>query len=170
MALKDLLISRLRPYWKMEAANVVFVPLCMIYLSAGQIGWTSIVAAIPMMLMLIIGAAYWRIKVQKLEALARDVSPTMAIIAKVQQPVLILCIIAVLAAAAAWLWPGQAVGQADKIVASTGAALAVLEYVNYYHRQLQHFDSKADFKRLLRGRGFRPSQMARDLRDFREGR
>ena len=154
----------------MEAANVIVVPVCMVYLAEGPIGWTSIVAAIPMMLMLIIGAAYWRIKVQKLEEPTRDVTPTLAIIAKAQQPILVLCIIATLAAGAAWLQPGLAVGLADKIVATTGAALAVLEYINYYHRQLQHFDSKADFKRLLSGRGFRPSQMARDLRDFRKGR
>jgi hypothetical protein len=41
--------------------------------------------------------------------------------------------------------------------------LAVLEYVNYYHRQLQHFDNKADFRRMLAGKGFRQSWMARDL-------
>jgi hypothetical protein len=52
---------------------------------------------------------------------------------------------------------------ADQIAATACAALAALEYVNYYHRQLQHFDSWADFKRLLAGKGFRKSWMARDL-------
>ena len=55
---------------------------------------------------------------------------------------------------------------------STGAVLVVtilgvLEYVNYYHVQLQHFDNMADWRRLLAGRGFRPAHMARDLATWR---
>jgi hypothetical protein len=46
----------------------------------------------------------------------------------------------------------------------------MLEYVNYYHRQLQHFDHAADWKRLLAGRGFRVSQMAADLQRLRQKR
>jgi hypothetical protein len=41
--------------------------------------------------------------------------------------------------------------------------LAVLEYVNYYHVQLQHFDHDADWRRLMSGRGFRPSHLAREI-------
>jgi hypothetical protein len=52
---------------------------------------------------------------------------------------------------------------ADRIAATACAVLAALEYVNYYHRQLQHFDNWADFKRLIAGKGFRKSWMARDL-------
>jgi membrane protein YdbS with pleckstrin-like domain len=56
----------------------------------------------------------------------------------------------------------------------TGAAiltlLAALEYVNYYHRQLQHFDRSSDFKRLMTGGGFRRSHMARDLAAYRRER
>ena len=54
-------------------------------------------------------------------------------------------------------------GLADRNVATACAVLAVLEYVNYYHRQLQHFDSREDFRRLLTGKGFRKSWLARDL-------
>jgi len=43
----------------------------------------------------------------------------------------------------------------------------VLEHVNYYHRQLQHFDHWPDFKRLITGRGFRRSQLSVDLDDWR---
>ncbi len=31
------LLQRLDPYWKMEAANVLFVPLFMLWLSDGQL-------------------------------------------------------------------------------------------------------------------------------------
>lgn len=45
--------------------------------------------------------------------------------------------------------------------------LALAEYVNYYHRQLQHFDNWPDFHRLITGRGFRPAKMALDLAAWR---
>jgi hypothetical protein len=41
--------------------------------------------------------------------------------------------------------------------------LAVLEYINYYHVQLQHFDHAPDWKRLISGRGFRRSHLAREI-------
>ena len=62
-----------------------------------------------------------------------------------------------------WLWPETTQGLAERWVVTVAALLAVLEYVNYYHRQLQHFDNASDWRRLLAGRGFRPSQLSRDL-------
>jgi hypothetical protein len=52
---------------------------------------------------------------------------------------------------------------AQRIAAVSLMTLAALEYVNYYKIQLQHFDNWADFSRLIRGRGFRKSHMARDI-------
>ena len=66
-----------------------------------------------------------------------------------------------------WCNSGRILQRAgDRWVALAAAVLAALEYVNYYHRQLQHFDNFADIKRLLTGRGFRRSQMARDLERY----
>ena len=48
--------------------------------------------------------------------------------------------------------------------------LALAEYVNYYHRQLQHFDNWPDFRRLMTGKGFRPAKMAVDLAAWRAAR
>jgi hypothetical protein len=90
----------------------------------------------------------------------------LAKIVVVRLPILILTGFGSLAAIAGWLLPGIAVSLADTICASVAASVAILEYVNYYHRQLQHFDNVADFKRLITGKGFRPSQMARDLRMY----
>ncbi len=33
------LLRRLNPYWKMEAANVLFVPVFLIWLAGGKVGW-----------------------------------------------------------------------------------------------------------------------------------
>jgi hypothetical protein len=160
------LIKRLDPYWKLEAFNAVAIPLAMVFLSKGSMGWISILAILPMVLLLIVGAVYWRAKVIQLQKTQYDLSAILAKIAAVRLPILILTGFGSLAAIAGWLLPGIAISLADTICSSVAASLAILEYVNYYHRQLQHFDNVADFKRLITGKGFRPSQMARDLRMY----
>jgi len=57
-----------------------------------------------------------------------------------------------------------------EVAATFAAVMAVLEYINYYHRQIQHFDHMSDFKRLIKGRGFRPAQMNQDLKSWRNKR
>jgi hypothetical protein len=59
-------------------------------------------------------------------------------------------------------------GWSRSVIAGAGLwLLAALEYVNYYHRQLQYFDNMADLKHLLTGRGLKPAHMARDLAAWR---
>lgn len=164
------LLARLEPYWKMEAGNAVALPLAMAMLSKGQLGWVSLVPMSAMILLLVIGALYWRGKVRHLKGEAQDWPRLLRLIAALQIPALMLTASGCAAALAGWLMPGQALGTADKIAATASATLALLEYVNYYHRQLQHFDNKADFRRMLAGKGFRPSWMARDLAAWRAGR
>ena len=71
------------------------------------------------------------------------------------------------AALTSWVFPPLSTSFGDRLAATICSTLAVLEYINYYHRQLQHFDHAADFKRLLTGKGFRKSQMAIDLCRYR---
>jgi Na+/H+-translocating membrane pyrophosphatase len=52
---------------------------------------------------------------------------------------------------------------ASAIAAIVFGGLAVLEYVNYYIVQLQHFDHWPDFKRLISGRGFRKPYLAKAI-------
>jgi len=68
-------------------------------------------------------------------------------------------------AVAGW-FTDLAVSTGERWVMAVSAVLAGLEYINYHHRQLQHFDHWPDFQRLITGRGFQPSQMARDLGRF----
>jgi hypothetical protein len=158
------LIKRLNPYWKIEAGNAVILPLVMLYLSGGSMGWLSAVALLPMILLLVIGAVYWRAKVRQLQDRQYDIGPVLSKIGGLRLPVLIMTFIAAVAVIASWLITGLDISDADRNCASIAAALAVLEHINYYHRQLQHFDNIPDFRRLIAGKGFRASQMARDLR------
>lgn len=156
------LISRLSMYWKMEGGNIVFMPGVMIFLAGGQVGAPSLLAIVPMMALLAIGTVYWRAKLLWIEH-GIPCDDTVRRIAALDRPLAFGTVIAVLAALGAWTVDGVAVGTADKWVSAVAATMAALEYVNYYHRQLQHFDHLPDWKRLLAGGGFRKSQLRQDI-------
>lgn len=162
--------SRLSSYWKLELGNVILVPFAMIFFThatESPIGWVSLFAMVPMCGLLWIGGLYWRGKHQQLinDRGALDMALKHANWAQI--PLLIWTILACLFAALAWGPFPFAQSLGDRIVATIAAILAALEYINYYHRQVQHFDHMSDFKRLLKGRGFRPSQMNQDLKRWR---
>ncbi len=170
---RTILRSRLSSYWRLEMGNAVLLPAAMfllVYSSGSRIGWLSWFAFVPMCALLLVGGLYWRGKLHALDGRPAALSSALGLAHRGQMPVLAVSAAALLAALASWFVPELSVSLADRMVASAASALAVLEYVNYYHRQLQHFDHRADFERLLSGRGFRKSQMAVDLARFRAGR
>jgi hypothetical protein len=164
------LLARLEPYWKMEAANVIALPALAIYLSGGQLSWVSLVPMAAMALLLVIGALYWRGKVRQLKGEQQNWSGLLRTLARLQLPAMVLTVAGAAAAVAGWIDSDLTIGTADRWAAAACATMAVLEYVNYYHRQIQHFDNKADFRRMLAGKGFRQSWMARDLAALRQQR
>ena len=154
----------------MEVANAAIIPGIAIYLAhaadsvLGLLTWTSFV---PMCGLLLLGGLYWRGKLQVLEGSKEGLHRLLATADKVQMPLLAASAICFVAVISSWFVPALSVSLADRVAATVCASLAVLEYVNYYHRQLQHFDHLADLRRLFAGRGFRAAQMAEDLRRFR---
>ena len=160
-------IARLDPYWKMEAFNMLAVPGMALFFTKGAVGWVTLVPMLATVLLLGIGAAYWRTKVRQMRRVQLEQSKVLRWIDRLQWPSLILTLLGCVVMALGWLVPGLARGTPDRVAATVLAVLAALEYVNYYHRQLQHFDNRADFRRMLAGKGFRPSWMARDLAAFR---
>lgn len=157
------LLKRLDPYWKIEAANVLMVPLFVVVVSEARLGWITLAPMAATMLLLVIGALYWRGKVQQLRGQGAAFPVLLRRLAALRRPALVLTLVGCATALAGWLVPGWAVGMADRSAATGCAVLSVLEYVNYYHRQLQHFDNRADFQRLLAGKGLRKSWLASDL-------
>ena len=164
---KAKLKQRLSGYWKMEAGNVLLMPIVLAFLAGWNFSWVTLLSFVPMMLLLVIGAYYWRAKLKQLEDRSYRFDAAMQIISVCQVPALTLTLLAAVAVAYGWLTPGVFSGGWEQGVATFAAVLAGLEYINYYHRQLQHFDHGPDFKRLLAGKGVRPSQMARDLKTYR---
>lgn len=151
----------------MEAGNVLLMPLILAFLARWSLSWVTLISFVPMMVLLVIGAYYWRAKLRQIEDRTYPFSRAMRVISLAQIPALVLTLIACATVIYAWLNPGAFRSAWDQGAATFAAVLAVLEYVNYYHRQLQHFDHGPDFKRLLSGNGLRPSQMARDLKTYR---
>ena len=157
------LLKRLDPYWKMEAANVLFVPFFLLWLSEWRLSWITLAPMAATMLLLVIGALYWRGKVRQLRGDGDDFAVLLRRISVWRRPALVLTLTGCVTALAGWLVPTWSAGLVDRNVATGCAVLAVLEYVNYYHRQLQHFDNREDFRRFLAGKGFRKSWLSRDL-------
>ena len=163
------LLRRLDPYWKMEAANVLFVPLFLLWLTDARLGWIALAPLLATMLLLVIGALYWRGKVRQMRGEVRDLSVLLRRLAAWRRPALLLTLAGCVTSSLGWIMPAWSEGPADRWTATGCAILALLEYVNYYHYQLQHFDNREDLRRLLTGAGFRRSWLARDLAKL-EGR
>lgn len=164
---KNKLRKRLDSYWKLELLNAVFVPAMMIFLSVSwkyKIGPISYFAMIPMCGLLYVGGIYWRAKRRALDNGSSEIWQVMPRISQLKIPLAFLSMAAVLLAIGAWFMSDWTRSRGDQWTATIAASLALLEYINYYHRQIQHFDHGPDFRRLLSGKGFRQSQLAKDLK------
>jgi len=169
---KERLQTRLSSYWRMEIGNVPLLPACMVFLclwSDQAVGLLFALACVPMCGLLIIGGLYWRAKLHQLEGRPATMRAFLPLALRWQGPLLVTSVLALVLAVTAW-FTDIAASTGERWAITSAAILAMLEYVNYYHRQLQHFDHGPDLKRLMSGRGFQPSQMARDLERFRRGR
>jgi hypothetical protein len=93
---------------------------------------------------------------------ARANADWIPLLARMRWPAIGLCVAAAVANGAEWI-SGNAGLSAQFVAPAVLLLLAVLEYINYYHVQLQHFDHAPDWQRLVSGRGFRRSHLAREI-------
>jgi hypothetical protein len=163
-------IRRLSWYWPMEAANVVLVPAAAlgVVLWAGERVPPALIYAIyPNVALLAIGALYWRAALRRMQGDPKPMAYWLGWFAGLQRFVVVFLCLAI-GATLVDVVNGDGSWTIGRIATWVLVALAVAEYVNYYHIQLQHFDNAADLKRLFAGRGFRASHMARDLAAYRK--
>jgi hypothetical protein len=160
--MRQKLIRRLSAYWKMEAWNVLFVPL-FAFLALRFLNDSVSICVILAMLgcagLLIIGAAAWRLELAQLQGEDKLNERLQSCLGPSRPFGLVLAVVGGVAGVAEWVRDGTFTPSA--VAALTMGALAVLEYVNYYVAQLQHFDHLTDFKRLITGKGFRKPHLAR---------
>jgi hypothetical protein len=161
---------RLEGYWRMELLNAIFLPAAALFVLAelGQaIGPLCGACLVPMAALLIAGGCYWRAKARQLSRARSNIDSTLLWLDRLERPLLVGCLAATMLCVADLAGWRLSVSAGDRWMAVVATALANLEYINHYHRQLQHFDHGPDFQRLLNGRGFRKSQMRGDLERFR---
>lgn len=116
---------------------------------------------------LLVGGAYWRAVWLRLEGDPSAMRLALDMAARWKP----LCYWTTIASAAISVWAILSLGPvAATITASGFSMLAVLEYVNYYHLQLQNFDHGPTFRRFLKRRTFPRSHLAKDLEISREAR
>jgi hypothetical protein len=160
--------KHLSAYWKMEAGNIVVVPAFAFLLVWRAGDWpdlAAVLAAAACSFLLLIGTAAWLLVLAGLDGQPARAEKLVAFCARAERPALLLlaaAVVASIASVATSGWPPRAVAAVGLTV------LAALEYVNYYHWQLQNFDSAIDVKRLLAGRGLRRAHMGRAVKMYRQ--
>lgn len=162
------LVRRLESYWKLEAMNVALVPALAalaVVQPGDRLSWPLALAMLACSLLLAVGAVAWKLELDGI--LRRPGLAALALpwLARLRTPSLLLALASLPAAVLEYRWDG---GWTPSAIATTVlAVLSVLEWVNYYAVQLQHFDHAADFRRLLQGRGFRRAHLARAVDQWR---
>jgi hypothetical protein len=149
----------------MEAANVLLLPSIAAVLVVRQGEGLSLpfwLAAFACAALLVVGAIAWKIELDGLRGDARLADRALPWLERARLPTLALAILSPIAAVAEYRIDGG--WSASAIATAILALLALLEWVNYYRVQLQHFDHAADFRRLIAGRGFREAHLAKALR------
>lgn len=162
--------QHLSSYWKMEAANVLAVPVTALILITTAKDRPDIAfwaGALACSFLLVIGTLAWLIVLAQLDGDQRRAARMVAICARAEP--LALAVLGVASGAVGLQladvgWPPRAIAA---VVLTT---LGWLEYVNYYHWQLQNFDSLIDLRRLLAGRGLRRAHLGRAVRVWRRRR
>lgn len=160
----------LSSYWKIEAGNALAVPAmgCVMLLSGDVTPDTGAIAGMAACsLLLVIGAAAWRLALAGLDGDIVLAQRLTAACARAQLPCLAVLMIATAMAAASVLVGGW---RPNSFAAAGFTLLGWLEYVYYYHVQLQNFDSTIDLKRLQAGRGLRRAHLGRAVRAWRARR
>jgi arginine exporter protein ArgO len=171
-ARRDKLLKRLNLYWKLEASNILLVPAMafgLVLFAKAQLSISMFITAAATSFLLWIGTIAWYIVFHELNNNPKPKQKWIPTLAKLQWPSLALVVVAIISVfcEAFKILPSTS-SNASLIAASILAVLALLEYINYYHFQLQHFDHAPDFLRLISGRGFRKSHLAKQIAAFRQ--
>jgi hypothetical protein len=166
--MRQKLISRLSGYWKMEAANTVWLAiLTWVCLSAaGDAVSPCVVAAfLACTGLLLLGAATWRMELAQLSGQRALASRLLRVLGPSRPFAFVLALLGVVAGIAERM--GEGAFTPSAIAATVLGAVSVVEYVNYYVVQLQHFDNAADFRRLMTGQGFKTPHLRRAVEKWR---
>jgi hypothetical protein len=145
----------------MEGFNAILIPLLafgFVRPSLGLESWLLAGSLLPCCLLLIVGTAYWYALHARLNGNRYPMVRVVRVARIIQLPSLLITLASFGLVGFAFTQPG-----ALAYVMLGIATLSVLEWINYYVVQLQHFDNLADFKRMISGKGFMQAHLAREI-------
>lgn len=152
----------------MEAMNIALVPGLALFFGFphNRLELLALgVASVSTAAFLLVGTFYWR----GVERRARlgdlaALDHALRFAGRIEFPALMLSVIAALVTC----WGSWTNGWSASIFASAAlVVLSALEYINYYHWQLQIFDHAADFRRMITTRRLKRAHMGRELARMR---
>lgn len=165
--------KRLGQYWKIERLNIFLLPSVAIYMVLfffrSSVSIALVLALTATSWLLVVGTIALRTLYLDLEGEREFGVKWIPILARWRLPSLGVVLISLLACCIDMGYRYPRIGPTQWITLGS-AILAVLEYINYYHVQLQHFDNRTDFQRLVSGRGFRRSHLSRAIAKWEAGR
>jgi len=164
----DHLSRRFGSYWKMErACAFIFPPLAFAWAKPESLIAASVLALalVASCSLLWVGAAYWRAIWARFELGQTSIDATLSMAQRWKPFCCVATILSLAVSTANIVWAGPGVAS---FVAMGFSVLAVLEYVNYYHVQLQNFDHGPTFRRFLTRGTFPRAHLAKDLESFRD--
>ncbi len=151
-------VRRLATYWKIEAGNAVLIPAIAVYFvlrSGSTITLALVLSGLACSFLLVIGTVVLRMMLRKARDEPDATKDRIALLAWMRWPAIGLCVAAAVALGAQCIADGVQL-DARFVAPAILLLLAVLEYINYYHFQLQHFDHAPDWQRLVSGPRFPP--------------
>jgi hypothetical protein len=158
-----------RAYGGMEAGNILLLPGLVLFFAPPHRPAEVLAAALAVASassFLLVGTFYWRALDRRItRADHKSINKALAFADRVEIPFLVLTAISTL-----WLMFALSLhGWSSALVAAAILTLlGGLEYVNYYHLQLQNFDRWSDFRRLFLTGRLRRAHMSRALATQRE--
>lgn len=156
--------SRLTSYWRLEAFNALLLPAVAtvsIIRSGDGLSLWVVLTMVTTSLLLLVGAAAWRMELARVEGDAALAHRLLGRLVHTRRPAVFVTLLG--AGAGLCEYAVDRAFTPSVIAAFVFGLLTLLEYINYYHVQLQHFDHLPDFKRLISGRGFRRAHLARAI-------
>lgn len=161
---KKILDKRLSMLANLELGNVFAIPaiVALMHFSGKYtFGVLTVSALIPVCAFLLIGSYFWYAKRAQIRRTPQNYKQKLSRLSIWENAKYLLLLTPIVIGV--MLANHIAIGKADIYAALCLWCLGFAEWINYYHRQLMHFDNKADFMRLVKGKGLQISWLRREL-------
>lgn len=161
---KKSLDKRLSMLANLEMGNVFAFPVTVAVLHfSGKYTFSvlTISALIPTCVFLFIGSYFWYAKRAQLRRTPQNYKRKLSRLSNWEQAKYLLLITPITICVV--LVSHVEIRKADMYMTLFLWCLGFAEWINYYHRQLMYFDNKADFIRLIKGKGMQVPWLRREL-------